>query len=146
MKVCNSCKNSKLLSEFGNNKSSTDGKQGYCKSCSSEKDRRHYQTSQSRKLNIRSDQAARVDRARQFIWEYFSSHSCVDCGNTNPVVLEFDHLSDKIKNVSTMISHGNSIDLLQSEIAKCEVRCANCHKIKTARQFGWWRLLDKHKG
>ena len=45
-----------------------------------------------------------------------------------------------------MIAHGNSIESIQAEINKCEVRCANCHKIKTAHQFGWWKLLDKHKG
>jgi hypothetical protein len=30
---------------------------------------------------------------------------------------------------------------LKAEIAKCQVRCANCHRRRTAAQFGWWRSL-----
>ena len=29
---------------------------------------------------------------------------------------------------------------LKQEIAKCEVVCANCHRRRTAKQFGWYRL------
>ena len=55
---------------------------------------------------------------------------CVDCGNKNLSVLDLDHLGDKVRNVSAMLDY--SMEKLMVEVAKCEVRCANCHRIKTA--------------
>jgi hypothetical protein len=56
----------------------------------------------------------------------------------DPIVLEFDHLSDKITAVSKM--HRNfTLEAVKLEIRKCEVRCANCHRRKTAKQFGWYK-------
>lgn len=76
---------------------------------------------------------------QEYVWEYLLSHPCVDCGETNPVVLEFDHKddSDKKREISLMLSNGNSLDTIIKEIEKCEVRCANCHRRRTAEQFGW---------
>lgn len=37
-----------------------------------------------------------------------------------------------------MIVEGYGINSIREEIAKCEVRCANCHGIKTARDFKYW--------
>ena len=56
---------------------------------------------------------------------------CVDCGITNHIVLDFDHLRDKKYNVSRMIHDGFSWKAILKEISKCEVVCANCHRIRT---------------
>lgn len=56
---------------------------------------------------------------------------CIDCGETNHIVLDFDHLKDKKYNVSRMIHDGFSWAAIKKEIAKCEVVCANCHRIRT---------------
>jgi hypothetical protein len=56
---------------------------------------------------------------------------CVDCGINNPIVLDFDHLHDKKYNVSRMIHDGFSWAAIKKEISKCEVVCANCHRIRT---------------
>lgn len=66
----------------------------------------------------------------------------MDCGENDPVVLEFDHISDKIDSVSRMICDSYSLDSLEKEIAKCEVRCANCHRRKTAKQLGWYKNIN----
>lgn len=57
---------------------------------------------------------------------------CIDCGyNANPVALDFDHVAGKKKfGLSQGVSRGGIKSLL-SEAAKCVVRCANCHRIKT---------------
>lgn len=75
---------------------------------------------------------------------YFSENPCVDCGETNPIVLEFDHRDreEKKYNISEMIAKGSSIKSIKEEINKCDVRCANCHKIRTAKQFNWYNCLN----
>ncbi len=73
---------------------------------------------------------------------YLKTHHCVDCGESDPLTLEFDHVRDTKKfNVSTRLAQV-SWDKVQDEIEKCEVRCANCHKRKTAKQFGYQRYLQ----
>ena len=56
---------------------------------------------------------------------------CMDCGENNHIVLDFDHLKDKKYNVSRMIHDGFSWAAIKKEIAKCEVVCAKCHRIRT---------------
>ena len=63
--------------------------------------------------------------------EIKQASGCQDCGVTNPIVLDFDHLKDKKYNVSRMIHDGFSWAAIKKEIAKCEVVCANCHRIRT---------------
>jgi hypothetical protein len=63
--------------------------------------------------------------------EIKQNSGCADCGLTNPIVLDFDHLKDKKYNVSRMIHDGFSWAAIKKEIAKCEVVCANCHRIRT---------------
>ena len=71
-------------------------------------------------------------RNRLFIKDYLKDKCCVDCGNTNPIVLEFDHIIGvKRKNVSEMITQAYSLKTIKEEISKCEIRCANCHRIVT---------------
>ena len=63
--------------------------------------------------------------------EIKEASGCMDCGETNPIVLDFDHLHNKKYNVSRMIHDGFSWAAIKKEIAKCEVVCANCHRIRT---------------
>ena len=70
----------------------------------------------------------RATAIRQWLSDFKVAAGCVDCGySAHPHALHFDHLSDKTLNVSS----AKSIAQAQKEIAKCEVRCANCHAIKT---------------
>jgi hypothetical protein len=83
-------------------------------------------------------------RAKEFAYNYLKHHPCVDCGESDPVVLEFDHVrGEKSNDVSVLISRGKPLDVIQNEIEKCEVRCGNCHRRKTARERGW--LLRKSR-
>lgn len=56
---------------------------------------------------------------------------CVDCGINNHIVLDFDHINDKKYNVSQMVHDGFSWKAILKEIAKCQVVCANCHRLRT---------------
>ena len=73
-----------------------------------------------------------------YLLDYFETHPCTDCGETDPVVLEFDHLRDKRFNISNALPYRNWQSILD-EIAKCEVVCANCHRRRTAERRGFLR-------
>ena len=75
---------------------------------------------------------------QQKIIAYLKQHPCVDCGETDIVVLQFDHVRGKKRTeIGKMISY--SWESILIEIAKCEVRCANDHLRKTAKQQGFYR-------
>lgn len=84
-------------------------------------------------------QETRIQRTRWLI-DYFAVHPCVDCGETDPIVLEFDHQRDKRFDVAGGIT-GRSWEEVLEEIEKCEVVCGNCHRRRTAKQFGFLRAL-----
>ena len=94
---------------------------------------RHYE---SNKEKIAKRSSARNKRQRilnrAFVNRVKSRFSCVDCGEGNPIILDFDHVRGvKRSNISDMASNYYSIKTIKEEIRKCEIRCANCHRKKT---------------
>jgi hypothetical protein len=79
-----------------------------------------------------------VTERRRILREYKSHHGCMDCGNTNPIVLDFDHRdrAQKVAGVCRMVT-ANSMKKVWAEVAKCDVVCRNCHSIRTFRQMRW---------
>jgi hypothetical protein len=72
-------------------------------------------------------------KKRQEIYEYKEKTPCADCGNSFPhYVMDFDHVrGEKLFNVSSAVSRRINKTTLWEEIAKCEIVCANCHRIRT---------------
>jgi len=130
-KCCGRCKEEKPLSEFNKNKSKPDGLQNYCRTCQREYEKAHYNKKDGiRKRNVSRRRHTYRVRNKTWLKAYFKEHPCVDCGETDPVVLEFDHTdpTDKEESVSNLL--GGSLERLIKEVEKCEVRCANCHRRK----------------
>ncbi len=76
------------------------------------------------------------------LFKYFKTHPCVDCGNIDLRVLDFDHVRGiKKYNVGEIIYYGYSWKTIYHEIEKCDVRCANCHRIKTLSKKTSWRII-----
>ncbi len=77
-------------------------------------------------------------KIRDKLCEFLSKRCCVDCGENDFRVLDFDHTerNKKFKSVSDMRSGHYSWIKIESEIMKCEIRCANCHRKKTYVQLG----------
>jgi hypothetical protein len=75
---------------------------------------------------------------KQRLKEIKEASGCVDCGESNHIVLDFDHIRNKKYNISRMIHDGFSWAAIKKEIAKCEIVCANCHRIRTHN-----RLISK---
>ena len=61
---------------------------------------------------------------------------CVDCGNLfPPVCMDFDHVNgEKVANISEMKTY--TMERIKEEIAKCDIVCANCHRIRTFQRRG----------
>lgn len=144
MKRCSKCKKEKLDSEFNFKNKALNIKHSECKKCTRLFVKNHYNKNKAyyldktRKRNnlLRSD-------IFNYIKQYLLDNPCIDCGESDIVVLEFDHKGGdfiKIDAVSKLIRHRISIDKIKEEIEKCDVRCANCHRRKTAKDFGSYRL------
>lgn len=83
----------------------------------------------------------------ELVFDYLSGHPCIDCGEADPVVLEFDHVSPNGKRgCVSVLARGCSRKALLAEIDKCVVRCANCHRRKTAREFGYYKDVRRSPG
>lgn len=82
----------------------------------------------------------RVLRARLFILEYISDKVCVDCGESDFRTFEFDHRPDekKVANISELIQ-GGRLNKIKEEITKCDVVCANCHRIRSFERENSYR-------
>lgn len=115
-KSCNRCKRVLPTDNFYKNRAETTGLQRWCKDCS-----RDNTTSTKRKY-------------REELNRIKTDAGCVDCGyNSHPEALEFDHLPGytKLDKVSGLFDKGGSWSLVLEEVSKCEVVCANCHRVRT---------------
>jgi hypothetical protein len=80
-------------------------------------------------------------RNRMLVYEYLREHPCVDCGETDTVVLEFDHLRDKVAGISVLANRQVDWEVIAAEIEKCDVVCANCHRRRTCARLGSFRYI-----
>lgn len=109
-----------------------------CKTCTAERSKRLYQedkTGQPERVGLNNQRYWQI--AREFIVDYFSTHSCTECGEMDYRVLEFHHLGEREGEVSRLIGRGASLDALIAEIARCQVLCENCHGRLPAEKRGW---------
>jgi 5-methylcytosine-specific restriction endonuclease McrA len=102
----------------------------------------HYQENRTKRVQQAIARRQRHSKfLNLFILEYFETHPCVDCPESDPIVLDFDHRENKEFDISVYLRSGGSLKKLVLEIAKCDVRCANCHRRKTAKERGYQRYL-----
>lgn len=126
MKTCSKCKIEKQNSEFRFKDKTKNKLQSWCKYCSNNARMESY--FKNKDINYQNSKN-RVKRNRKFVTSYLENHSCVDCGEDDVIVLEFDHVNhNKLYNISSMVYMQSSIEKISIEIEKCEVRCANCHR------------------
>jgi hypothetical protein len=120
-KLCLACKESKPVEDFYLDKA-RGYSASYCKRCQRDMNKKYRK------------------RLHDIVVDYLRVHPCIDCGETDPVVLEFDHIKgEKAKELARLINKGASKDIIYAEMEKTVVRCANDHRRKTAKQFGWWK-------
>jgi protein-arginine kinase activator protein McsA len=139
MKRCTICKEEFSLSFFNMNRSKKDGLSDVCRECNKKHSRAYYKANHSKHLKaVRAINRKRVAASREKLRTWQQEHPCVDCGESDTVVLELDHVrGKKLKHVTKMIAQGYGWHAISVEIGKCESRCANCHRRKTAQEFHW---------
>lgn len=132
---CGACKKNRLLKFFAARNKQAGTYQAWCRDCRSSYDQVRYNSSDEQKRIRRKNDRIR-ERNAKFICDYLLAHPCVECDESDPLVLDFDHVrGDKRFNVSTAVRNCYSLETISTEIAKCDIRCASCHRRKTAKTF-----------
>lgn len=147
VKMCGGpCKQVKPLSSFGWKNKAKGRRRSYCDECQKTYLRNHYQENKpyyKNKAKVRNKKTK--DENYDKLYEYLRSHPCVECGEDEIILLEFDHIStvDKVDAVTELVRGAYSWAAVQKEIDKCRVLCLSCHRRRTAKQFKWRRANVK---
>jgi hypothetical protein len=140
---CTRCKEEKSINEFNFKIKALNLRHKQCKDCTRLLIKNHYNKNKGYYLEKthRRNTKLRLEIIG-YLQQYLSERSCVDCGESDIAVLEFDHNGElpKFKAVSSLIKHGYPLQKIKEEIDKCDVRCANCHRRKTAKDFKWLKI------
>jgi hypothetical protein len=139
MRRCGRCGRTRPLAEFQLRRRKTGALQTWCRGCMGAYKQDWYVRNREHQLRqVKKNQVRTTRENQERAWSYLGEHPCVDCGESDPVVLQFDHVRGKRKEVSKMLRSGFTWPTVSAEIDKCEVRCGNCHRRKTAREQGFF--------
>ena len=139
--MCGSCGHRKSALEFAWRRKARGQRDNYCRPCRAAYKRRHYAANRERYIaNALGRKRAVVEERASQLVAFFNDRPCVDCGESDPLVLEFDHLREKRFNIAKGIGDRAWQSVLD-EIGKCEVVCANCHRRGTALRGGFARAV-----
>src|SRR4051812_29151284 len=107
MRACTKCGEMKPLEAFPPVRRGEPKLQTWCRECFAEANARNYRKNHEREKTrlVRQVNERRADVRRKIV-EYLQAHPCVDCGERDIVVLEFDHISDKVAEISVYAGGG----------------------------------------
>lgn len=151
-KLCTKCKEVKAVTEFNKLSKNKDGLNTQCRDCKNAK-RNQWRADRKEqglpldtlvwKRNNRDKAVAhRTSRRRElrdYLRELRKDVPCADCGGIfPPTCMDWDHTdpSQKEFNIAKAVSELYTKEKIHAEIDKCELVCANCHRIRTAIQRG----------
>jgi hypothetical protein len=130
-KTCSKCKVSKPLSDFNFRNAAAGLYQSYCKECGNKLTRSHYRNNKRQYL----DRNLRSYLKRRELVRQIKSRACADCGIQYPFyVMDFDHREGETKEYELNRVDRMTTRALLREIEKCDVVCANCHRVRTYRR------------
>lgn len=143
VKTCKKCNQQKPVDRFGTFKSRT-GKhrpRGTCLDCRALYHQKNadklkaYRVDYNKKNRSKKRQRDTEcrDVARAYVDEVKARTPCADCGHHfPPVCMDFDHVrGPNVNGVANLVGSSYKLDLIKMEIAKCEVVCACCHRLRT---------------
>jgi hypothetical protein len=106
-----------------------------------------HETRPTQKSTTQNQQESRETKSKRVCCELFPTHPCADCGESDPVVLTFDHVrGTKRGNVSDMVRDGLGLETIKAEMEKCDVVCYNCHSLRTQERSGAYRWRMGKRG
>jgi protein-arginine kinase activator protein McsA len=142
-KKCNKCEKEKEITNFSFKDKKNNRRSTICNECQKEYKNKWYHSNVENKENFRKTRLDTKKKIKIKMVEYLSGKYCTDCGEKNIITLDFDHKDgvEKKHNISHMVANAFSWESILSEISKCDIRCANCHRIRTAKQFGHYKLF-----
>src|SRR5690348_6781481 len=110
---CSRCKAEKPDEEFAWRRRAKGQRDTYCRPCRAAYKQEHYRANKQRYIDAAARRKkALVEERFIFLVAYFRDHPCADCGETDPIVLEFDHLRDKKFAISKGLQERNWPDVL----------------------------------
>ena len=144
---CYSCGELKPADQLAWRRKQQGQRDSFCRPCRSAYHRKHYAENRRRYVAQAGERKRRLALERtKYLLEYFRAHPCTDCGEGDPVVLEFDHIGeDKLFDIAQSLPYRSWQSIL-NEMQKCEVVCANCHRRRTAERRGALRHLLRRAG
>jgi hypothetical protein len=137
-KRCSTCHEQRPVTDFNVRRAAPDGLQSRCRACS----RAWYVANRDQhRANVRRRTVATRIEYKRRIGAHLAAHPCVDCGETDVRVLDFDHDvgSAKRADIAALVAACGRWSDVEAEIAKCSVRCANCHRRVTSERAQDWR-------
>lgn len=148
LRRCSRCRSLKPLADFAFRDLASGARDYYCRPCRHAYRRAHYERNRPDYIGrAMTEMRMKREDGLLLLHEYLRSHPCVDCGEADITVLEFDHVAPGAKTMDVGLMVGRrSWPVIWAEIAKCEVRCANCHRKRTARQQAWKARLAEGGG
>jgi hypothetical protein len=120
MKTCNQCDIKKPLDQYAARKNSKDGYNIICKQCANQ----YYKDNKQKFFN-----------RRKWFYDIKSKLKCERCGFSHPAALDFHHKDPTQKSFGISANKHIGEEKILKEIEKCEVLCANCHRIEHATQY-----------
>lgn len=153
MKTCQRCKEQKPLTDFNKKASKPDGLNPWCRKCVSDYRKDKYNERKAQGLEPKTAKWQRDNRdklnairtakrveIRDFIRSLKVDKPCADCGGVfPPTCMDFDHLDPQLKEFDICQDAYRDLyseEKILEEVAKCEIVCANCHRIRSAIQRG----------
>ena len=146
MKICTKCHQKKEKSDFFLKNVAQARFHTQCKECYRLQRRSHYKEHYEKYSALYKARAKKRREQlriefRNNMLNYLKDKCCVTCGMDDIRTLEFDHIVPETKafGVARAVSLGYSWSEVLEEIAKCQILCANCHKVKTAESMNWYK-------
>jgi hypothetical protein len=127
-KRCRKCCLTKQRKEFNAHKQTRDKLASWCRKCTADSDKARNRMYMRRYVNPNKESR------KLWLQKYKAERGCARCKENDPICLDFNHINPTTKLFQISKFRFSSMDKLQTEIDKCEVLCANCHRKETARQ------------
>lgn len=133
-KICSKCQLMKPLTDYGNFKTTSDGLNYRCRICHNAAKKQYYNDNPKFREHAKKYSKQMYRKIKRRAIEYLGG-KCLDCNleykpNINESVYDFHHRDPKQKDFAVMELRTRSFNKIKDEIDKCDLLCANCHRLR----------------